>query len=72
MTPVTATLAPALPPVRPLGPIPGTSGRRGPDFQPCCPTCRHPVGSLLAGCNRAACRIADLDYDRAFERRFDS
>ncbi|MFI1194031.1 hypothetical protein ACH4T9_12350 [Micromonospora sp. NPDC020750] len=37
-----------------------------------CPTCLNPVDGLLAGCDRAECITAELDYDAALERLLDS
>ncbi|MER7331608.1 MULTISPECIES: hypothetical protein [unclassified Micromonospora] len=36
-----------------------------------CPHCGDPVAGLLTGCDKPACRTADLDYDMAFVRRDD-
>ncbi|MFF0821183.1 hypothetical protein ACFYUR_12430 [Micromonospora haikouensis] len=69
---MTAPVALDLPPLPPFGDPPGMPPGLGPTWQPTCPTCMGPVGSLLAGCNRPLCRRADLDYDAALERQLDS
>lgn len=37
-----------------------------------CPHCGNRLNGLLAGCDRRTCLTAELDHDRAFERRLDS
>lgn len=36
-----------------------------------CPTCGRQVASLLAGCDRPACRRLELDHDAALTRATD-
>ncbi|MFJ8687374.1 hypothetical protein [Micromonospora wenchangensis] len=63
-------------PLPPVFPVPHHDPQEGvlPSAQPrlvFCPTCGGRVGSLLAGCPKPVCRRADLDYDAAFDRRYD-
>ncbi|GGM26619.1 hypothetical protein GCM10011608_09300 [Micromonospora sonchi] len=58
---------PPMPHPTPGNPFP--SPMPPPSYQPACPTCGGPVASLLAGCSRRACLIADLDYDARFDNQ---
>ncbi|MEV0214242.1 hypothetical protein [Micromonospora sp. NPDC050695] len=72
---MTVTLADPnpMPQVPPLPMPPWTPG--GPSLstqQVACPTCKAPVGSLLAACLKPKCLTADLDYDAAIDARCDA
>jgi len=72
---MTVTLAadPPLPQLPPLPMPPWKPGGPAPvDGQATCPTCKAPVGSLLAACLKPKCLTNDLDYDALFTRMDDN